>query len=198
MESDASALARVLVAEDEALIRMDLVEMLREEGYDVVADVGDGERAVEQAVLLQPDVVLLDVKMPVLDGLGAAERLRDEGVGPVVMITAFSQREVVDRASDAGVMGYLVKPFQRSDLRPTLEVARARWRERRGLMEEAAALAERLAARVIIDRAKAVLMRSGCTEQEAFRTLQRSAMDQRRSMAEVAAVIVEHSGDSWD
>jgi AmiR/NasT family two-component response regulator len=196
MESEASARARVLVAEDEALIRMDLVEMLREEGYDVVADVGDGERAVEKALEHQPDVVLLDVKMPVLDGLGAAERLRDEGVGPVVMLTAFSQREVVDRASDAGVMGYIVKPFQRSDLRPTIEVARARWRERRGLAEEAAALAERLAARVIIDRAKAVLMRSGCSEEEAFRTLQRTAMDQRKPMAEVAGVIVEHSGDS--
>lgn len=196
MESEASAPARVLVAEDEALIRMDLVEMLREEGYDVVGDVGDGERAVELALLHQPDVVLLDVKMPVLDGLAAAERLRDEGVGPVVMLTAFSQREVVDRANDAGVMGYIVKPFQRSDLRPTIEVARARWRERRGLAQEAAALAERLAARVIIDRAKAVLMRSGCSEQEAFRTLQRAAMDQRRPMSEVAAVIVEHSGDS--
>lgn len=187
MESE-SLRPRVVVAEDEALIRMDLAEMLGEEGYDVVAAVSDGERAVEQALLHRPDIVLLDVKMPVLDGLAAAERLRDEGVGPVVMLTAFSQREVVERATDAGVMGYLVKPVQRSDLRPALDVARARWAERTDL-------ADRLAARVLIDRAKAVLIRAGSTEDEAFRHLQRTAMDRRVPMAEVAAELLRDSSD---
>lgn len=175
---------------------MDLVELLREEGYDVVADVGDGERAVEAALQLRPDVVLLDVKMPALDGLGAAERLRDCGVGPVLMLTAFSQREVVERATDAGVMGYIVKPFSRSDLAPAIEVALARWAEREAAIGTAASLAERLEARVVIDRAKALLIARGASESEAFRVLQKAAMDQRRSMADVAAEILEHLADS--
>jgi response regulator NasT len=180
----------VLVAEDEAIIRMDLVEMLRECGYEVVGQVGDGQAAVDQARALRPDVVFLDVAMPRRDGLSAAEEIVGEGIAPVVMVTAFSQRETVQRASAAGVLGYLVKPFGKADLAPAIEVAVARWEQMRDLAEQVDSLRERQQAREIVDRAKALLQqRLGLTEPEAFAWLRRAAMDQRVTLAEVAAAV---------
>lgn len=187
MAREDSQSVTLVVAEDEALIRMDLVEMLAAEGYIVIGQAGDGETAVALAEDLRPDVVLLDMKMPVLDGLSAAERIKAADIAPVVMLTAFSQRELVDRAVDAGVMGYVVKPFTQGDLSPAIEIARSRWRELHGAEARATMLEQRLAARTLIDRAKALLQRQGLTEEEAFRHLQRSAMNGRTSMADVAA-----------
>src|SRR3954463_10669509 len=184
---------RVVIAEDEALIRMDLAEMLVEEGYDVVGQAGDGARAVELAVQEHPDLVILDVKMPVLDGIAAAERIARARIAPVVILTAFSPRELVERARDAGAMAYLVKPFTRSDLVPAIEIALSRFSELGALEAEVADLGEQLAARKAVDRAKAVLQRDlGLTEPEAFRWIQKTAMDLRRSMREVADGVVEH------
>ena len=180
----------IVVGEDEALIRMDLVEMLADEGYVVVGQASDGAEAVRLVLELRPDVVLLDMKMPVMDGLAAAEHIREADVAPVVMLTAFSQRALVDRAAEAGVMGYVVKPFSQSDLSPAIEIARARWAERKGAEMRASDLQGRLAARTLIDRAKAALQAQGMTEAEAFRHLQRLAMDGRKSMAAVAAEIL--------
>lgn len=177
---------RIVVGEDEALIRMDLVEMLGELGYDVVGQAGDGETAVELAERLHPDVVFLDVKMPRLDGLGAAELIHQGQIAPVIILTAFSQVDLVRRARDAGVMAYLVKPFGRDDLGPAIEVAVSRWAEQRALESEVADLQERLEARKLIDRAKATLQAQGMSESEAFRHLQRQAMDGRTTMAETA------------
>lgn len=186
---------RVLVAEDEAIIRLDLVETLREIGYDVVAAVGDGAKAVELAGALRPDLVILDVSMPVLDGLSAAEQIRSADIAPVLMLTAFSQRDLVQRATEAGAMGYLVKPFSSEDLAPAIEVALARHREMRALTEEVADLSERLEARVAVDRAKSVLMSSlGLSEPEAFRWIQKAAMDRRCSMREVADEVTAIAG----
>ena len=182
---------RVLVAEDEAIIRLDLVETLRELGYDVVAAVGDGAKAVELATVLRPDLVILDVAMPVLDGLAAAEQIVSAGVAPVLMLTAFSQRDLVKRATDAGAMAYLVKPFTPADLVPAIEVALSRHREARALADEVADLSERLAARIAVDRAKPVLMeRLGVSEPEAFRWIQKAAMDRRTSMRLVAEQVL--------
>ena len=182
---------RVLIAEDEAIIRLDLVETLRELGYDVVAAVGDGAKAIELARSLKPDVVILDVAMPVLDGLSAAARISEERIAPVVMLTALSQREVVARATAAGAMAYVVKPYNPSDLVPAIEVALSRYREIVALEEEVADLSERLATRTLVDRAKAVVMqRDGLTEPEAFRLIQRAAMDRRTSMRAVAEAIL--------
>ena len=182
---------RVLVAEDEALIRLDLKEMLEEEGYQVVGEAADGAQAVTLARELRPDLVILDVKMPVLDGLGAAERIVAERIAPVIMLTAFGQRDLVERARDAGAMAYLVKPFQRHDLVPAIEMAASRYAERAALEQEVADLTDRLEARKVIDRAKGVLMgEHGMSEPEAFRWIQRSAMDGRATMRDVAAGVV--------
>ncbi|MGV1007293.1 MAG: ANTAR domain-containing response regulator [Dermatophilaceae bacterium] len=182
---------RVVVAEDEALIRLDLAEILAEAGYEVVGQASQGEEAVRLARELSPDVVLMDVKMPVLDGITAAEQIGAEGLAPVVMLTAFSQKELVERASDAGVMGYVVKPFTPADLTPAIEVARSRWAQLRALEGEVADLAERLETRKLVDRAKGALMTQlTISEAEAFRWIQKTAMDRRLSMKEVAEAVI--------
>jgi AmiR/NasT family two-component response regulator len=178
---------RVLIAEDEALIRLDLAEMLAEAGYDVVAQAGDGEEAVELAREHQPDLVIMDVKMPRLDGIAAASIVAAERIAPVVMLTAFSQRELVERARDAGAMAYLVKPFTITDLVPAIEMAASRFAEISALEREVEDLSERLAARKVIERAKAHLQQSlGLSEPEAFGWIQRAAMDRRMTMQQVA------------
>lgn len=181
----------VLVAEDEALIRMDLVEMLGECGYEVVGEVSDGQSAVEQTRSLRPDVVFLDVAMPRRDGLSAAEEIIAEGLAPVVMVTAFSQRDTVARAVTAGVLGYLVKPFVKADLVAAIEVAVARWDQLRVLTEQVGSLRERQTARETVDHAKRRLEEQrGLTEAEAFAWLRRSAMDGRVTLAEAAAAVL--------
>ena len=183
---------RVLIAEDEALIRLDLKEMLEEEGYAVVAEVGDGEQAVERAETLRPDLVILDIQMPVLDGLSAAERIAAAKIAPVIVLTAFSQRELVERARDAGAMAYLVKPFSKNDLVPAIEVARARFAELVALDGEVRTLAERLEARQVVEKAKGRLMAErGLTEPDAFRWLQRTAMNERTSMKALAQRVLD-------
>ena len=184
---------RVVIAEDEALIRMDLAEMLTEEGYDVVGQAGDGARAVELAEELRPDLVILDVKMPVLDGIAAAERIAGQRIAPVVILTAFSQRDLVERARDAGAMAYLVKPFSKEDLVPAIEMAVSRFSELTMLEHEVADLQERLETRKAVDRAKSVLQQQlELTEPEAFRWIQKTAMDLRLSMRQVADGVVTH------
>jgi response regulator NasT len=193
MHSDA---VRVLIAEDEALIRLDLKEMLEEEGYAVVAEVGDGQQAVDRARDLRPDLVILDIQMPVLDGLSAAGQIASAGLAPVIVLTAFSQRELVERARDAGAMAYLVKPFAKKDLIPAIELARARFAERAALDAEVRTLAERLETRKVVERAKGLLMtRQNLTEPEAFRWLQRTAMNERRSMMAVAQAVIDGAPD---
>jgi response regulator NasT len=183
---------RVVIAEDEALIRMDLKEMLEEAGYAVVGEAGDGETAVRLAAELTPDLVVLDVKMPVLDGISAAERITADQLAPVLMLTAFSQRELVDRARDAGAMAYLVKPFQKADLVPAIEIAVARHEQMAALSREVADLTDRLETRKLVDRAKAVLQeRHGMSEAEAFRWIQKTSMDMRVSMREVAQTVLD-------
>jgi AmiR/NasT family two-component response regulator len=188
-----NARPRVVIAEDEALIRLDLAEMLTEAGYDVVAQAGDGEQAVTLTMEHRPDLVVMDVKMPRLDGIAAASQIAAERVAPVVMLTAFSQRELVERARDSGAMAYLVKPFTITDLVPAIEMALSRFAELTGLEREVTDLTERLAARKAVERAKAVLQESlGLTEPEAFGWIQRTAMDLRRSMHDVARQVIEH------
>lgn len=190
--SDQRAERRVLVAEDEALIRLDLVEMLREEGYEVVGEAGDGEQAITMARELKPDLVLLDVKMPKLDGIDAAATIAEERIAPVVILTAFSQRELVERARDAGAMAYLVKPFSKSDLAPAIELAISRFSELSALESEVADLTDRLETRKLVDRAKGLLMtKHGLTEPDAFRWIQRTAMDRRATMRDIAQAVVE-------
>ena len=187
---------RVVIAEDEALIRMDLAEMLVDEGYDVVGQAGDGQQAVELAEGLRPDLVILDVKMPVLDGIAAAERIARDRIAPVVILTAFSQREIVDRARDAGAMAYLVKPFTKNDLVPSVEMALSRFAELQMLEAEVADLTERLETRKLVDRAKGVLQeRLELSEPEAFRWIQKTAMDLRLSMRQVADGVITHGPD---
>ncbi len=184
---------RVLIAEDESLIRLDLAEMLEEEGYDVVGLAEDGEKAIALAEELQPDLIILDIKMPRLDGLAAAERIAAQRIAPVVILTAFSQRDLVERARDAGAMAYLVKPFSKTDLLPAIEMAVSRYAELQLLSSEVADLGEQLATRKVLDRAKGILQRQlGLTEPEAFRWVQKTAMDLRRSMREVAEGVIEH------
>jgi AmiR/NasT family two-component response regulator len=183
---------RVVLAEDEALIRLDLKEMLEEEGYEVVAETGDGETAVRLARDLRPDLVVMDIKMPGVDGLVAADRINEERLAPVLILTAFSQRDLVEGAAQAGAMGYLVKPFQKSDVVPAIELAVARHQERVALEEEVTGLEERLETRKLVDRAKGILMdRYGMKEADAFRFLQKAAMDGRLRLREVAGRVVE-------
>ena len=183
---------RVVLAEDEAIIRLDLKETLIDEGYDVVGDTGRGDHAVELVAELDPDVVILDIKMPGLDGIEAASRIADSHDTAVVILTAFSQRDLIDRAVEAGALAYLVKPFQRSELVPAVEVARARHREMRALTDQTQTLTDRLEARKVIDRAKGVLLDEvGLSENEAFRFLQTSSMSGRQTMADVARAVID-------
>jgi response regulator NasT len=188
-EATQKSAVRILVAEDEALIRMDLVEMLQEAGYEVVAQATNGEEAIALATEHIPDLAILDVKMPVLDGISAAEKIIS--IAPVLMLTAFSQRELVERARDAGVMAYVVKPFTIGDLIPAIEIAISRHTQMRSLADEVADLHERLETRKVIDRAKGILMKAlNLTEPEAFSWIQRAAMDRRLTMKEVAQAVI--------
>lgn len=190
-ENASAAPRRVVVAEDEALIRLDIVEMLAEAGYDVVGEAGDGEEAVRLAEEHRPDLVVMDVKMPVLDGISAAERIAGGRVAPVVLLTAFSQRELVERARDAGAMAYVVKPFTAADLLPALEIAVSRHQEIRALEAEVSDLSDRFETRKLVDRAKGLLQsKFGMSEPEAFRWIQKTSMDKRLTMGEVASAIV--------
>ncbi|WP_063732298.1 ANTAR domain-containing response regulator [Streptomyces sp. RTd22] len=187
---------RVVIAEDEALIRLDLKEMLEEEGYSVVGEAGDGETAVALAREHRPDLVILDVKMPILDGISAAERIAADRIAPVLMLTAFSQRELVDRARDAGAMAYLVKPFSKSDVVPAIEMAVSRFTELKTLEQEVADLSLRLETRKLVDRAKSVLQTEyGLTEPAAFRWIQKTSMDRRLSMQQVAEAVIQDAAE---
>ena len=191
-KSSTSPATRILVAEDETLIRMDLVEMLTEAGYEVIAQATNGEEAIALANEHKPDLAILDVQMPVLDGISAAEKII--AIAPVLMLTAFSQRELVDRARDAGVMAYVVKPFSISDLVPAIEIAISRHTQMRSLADEVADLHDRLETRKVIDRAKGILMKAlNLTEPEAFSWIQRAAMDRRITMKEVAEAVISPS-----
>jgi two-component system, response regulator PdtaR len=182
---------RVVIAEDEALIRLDLKEMLQEDGYEVVGEAGDGETAVRLATELKPDLVILDVKMPVLDGISAAERITAARIAPVVILTAFSQRELVRRATEAGAMAYLVKPFTKTDLVPAIEMAVSRYEEIRALEAEVGTLTERLETRKVVDRAKGLLQEAhGWSESQAFRWIQKTSMDRRLTMRAVADAVL--------
>ncbi|MFN8046039.1 MAG: response regulator [Dermatophilaceae bacterium] len=182
---------RILVAEDEAIIRLDLAEMLTEAGYEVVGQASNGEQAVALAEELRPDLVIMDIKMPVLDGISAAEQIGAARICPVVMLTAFSQTELVERARDAGVMAYVVKPFTRADVTPAIDIAVSRWAELKELEAEVADLGERLETRKAVDRAKGVLMaKLKISEGDAFRWIQKTAMDRRMGMREVAEAVV--------
>ena len=190
---------RVLIAEDEALIRLDLREMLEEEGFEVVGEAADGEQAVALATELRPDLVICDVKMPKMDGIAAAAQITEARIAPVVMLTAFSQRDLIERARDAGAMAYLVKPFQKRDLLPAIEMASSRFAEIRALEAEVTGLRERLEARKLIERAKGALMtKHGLSEPEAFRWIQRAAMDNRTSMRAVAELVLSGEGEAGE
>ncbi|KUG60977.1 response regulator [Kocuria sp. CPCC 205292] len=182
---------RVVVAEDETLIRLDIVEMLRDAGYEVVAEAENGQRAVELAREHRPDLVLMDVKMPVLDGITAAEQIASDRIAPVVLLTAFSQRELVERAREAGAMAYVVKPFTVDDLVPAIEIAISRAEEIAALEREVSDMKEQFATRKLVERAKSLLTtKMGLTEPEAFRWIQKTSMDRRLSMREVAEAII--------
>ena len=186
----------MVIAEDEALIRLDLKEMLEEDGYAVVGEAGDGETAVKLALEHRPDLVILDVKMPILDGISAAEQIVSQRIAPCLILTAFSQRDLVERARDAGAMAYLVKPFTKSDLVPAIEMAVSRHEEMAALEREVGTLSERLETRKLVERAKGLLMeRHGWSEPQAFRWIQKASMDRRLSMRQVAQIVVaEMSG----
>jgi two-component system, response regulator PdtaR len=190
---------RVVIAEDEAIIRLDLAEMLAEEGYDVVGETGRGNEVLELVQRLKPDLVLMDVQMPGLDGISAAALLTEQRLAAVVILTAFSQRELITRARDAGVMAYLVKPFQQGELVAAIEVAAARHRELQAVAAEVTSLEEQIATRKLIDRAKATLQLSGLSEAAAFADIQRRAMDQRTTMRAIAeAVLAEPAPNKID
>ena len=185
----------VLVAEDESLIRLDIVETLQAAGFEVVGEAGDGERAVELATELKPDLVVMDVKMPKMDGITAAGKIGAAKLAPVVLLTAFSQKELVERAGEAGALAYVVKPFTQNDLLPAIEIALARWDQVRTLESEVADLADRFETRKLVDRAKGLLnQRMGLAEPEAFRWIQKASMDRRLTMAEVAQAVIEQLG----
>ncbi len=188
---------RIIIADDESIIRMDLREMLTSLGYLVVGDVGDGESAVNLARKLRPDLVIMDIKMPGMDGIEAARILTRERIAPVLLLTAFGQRDLIERATAAGVVGYLVKPFRESDLAPAIEVALARFDEFKSLEKEVENLTEALETRKLVDRAKGILMDTqGLREAEAFRKIQKMSMNTRRPMREVAeAIILTHEAD---
>ncbi|AWS48398.1 response regulator [Streptosporangium sp. 'caverna'] len=185
-----------MIAEDEALIRLDLKEMLEEDGYAVVGEAGDGETAVKMALEHRPDLVILDVKMPILDGISAAEQIVSQRIAPCLILTAFSQRDLVERARDAGAMAYLVKPFTKSDLVPAIEMAVSRHEEMAALEREVGTLSERLETRKLVERAKGLLMEQhGWSEPQSFRWIQKASMDRRLSMRQVAQIVVtEMSG----
>lgn len=182
---------RVLIAEDEAIIRMDLREMLEEEDYEVVAEAADGFEAIEFARDYDPDLVILDIKMPGMDGIRAAEIITREQIAPVLILTAFSQRDLAAQAAQAGAMAYLVKPFQKTDLLPAIAVAMQRYKDLARLQGDVADLSDRLETRKLVERAKGILMKQGLGEAEAYKLMQRAAMDRSLSMAEVAKIIVD-------
>lgn len=185
---------RVVVAEDEALIRLDLVELLEEHGYEIVGQASDGEEAVRLANELEPDLIVMDVKMPKMDGITAADKIAEDRICAVVMLTAFSQRDLIKRAKEAGAMAYVVKPFDASDVIPAIEIAMARFAEIRGVEDEVMDLEERLESRKIVDQAKGILQTSlDLTEPEAFGWIQKTAMDLRKSMREVAQGVIDHA-----
>ncbi|HLS74405.1 MAG TPA: response regulator [Actinomycetaceae bacterium] len=186
---------RVVVAEDETLIRLDIVETLKEAGFDVVGEAPDGETAVRLVTELEPDVVVMDVKMPGMDGITAAEKIMADRTCAVVMLTAFSQTQLVEKARDAGAMAYVVKPFTTADLLPALEIAISRFQEINSLEEEIADLTERFETRKRVDRAKGLLMtKMGLSEPEAFRWIQKTSMDRRLTMREVADAVIDQVG----
>lgn len=197
--TESPTVRRVVVAEDEALIRMDIVETLRDNGFDVVGEAGDGERAIELATQLRPDIVVMDVKMPKLDGISAAERLSRDNIAPVVLLTAFSQKELVEQAAKAGALAYVVKPFTPSDLLPAIEIALSRHAQIKTLEDEISDLAERFETRKIVDIAKGILNeKMGLTEPEAFRWIQKASMDRRLTMKDVAVTIIDQLGAPAD
>ncbi|MBA2889806.1 ANTAR domain-containing response regulator [Nonomuraea soli] len=188
---------RVVIAEDEALIRLDLKEMLQEEDYVVVGEAGDGESAIKLATELRPDLVILDVKMPILDGISAAERIVAERIAPCLILTAFSQRDLVERARDAGAMAYLVKPFTKADLVPAIEMAVSRHEEMVALAQEVSSLSGQLETRKLVERAKGLLMaKHGWSEPQSFRWIQKASMDRRLSMKEVAQLVIDDAAQN--
>jgi two-component system, response regulator PdtaR len=190
---------RVIVAEDESLIRIDIVETLRDHGFEVIAEAADGEKAVALAEELRPDLVVMDVKMPLMDGISAAEILTKRKIAPVVLLTAFSQRELVERASEAGALAYVVKPFTPSDLIPAIDIALGRYAQIQALEDEVADMSERLETRKILDRAKGILNNTmGLTEPEAFRWIQKASMDRRLTMKEVALTVIDQLAEKSD
>lgn len=192
------ALTRLIIADDESIIRMDMREMLEAQGYEVIAEAGDGLTAVDLARELQPDLVIMDIKMPDLDGIAAARILTEERISPVLLLTAFSQQELIERAKEAGVVGYIVKPFRESELVPAIEVALARFKEFRTLEREIGDIRETLETRKLVERAKGVLMDTqGLKESEAFRKIQKLSMNTRKSMREIAeAILLAHEAES--
>lgn len=193
------AAKRVIVAEDESLIRIDIVETLRDHGFEVIAEAADGEKAVALAEELRPDLVVMDVKMPLMDGISAAEILTKKKIAPVVLLTAFSQRELVERASEAGTLAYVVKPFTPSDLIPAIDIALGRYAQIQALEDEVADMSERLETRKILDRAKGILNNTmGLTEPEAFRWIQKASMDRRLTMKEVAQTVIDQLAEKSD
>ena len=185
---------RVVIADDESIIRMDLKTLLEEMGHVVVGEAVDGQKALELTRTLKPDVVIMDIKMPVMDGLDAAKIISEEKMAPVVLLTAYSQKDLIERAKEAGVFGYLVKPFQESDLMPAIEVAISRYLEAHDLAESVGDLEQKLETRKVVDRAKGILMdKHKIGEADAFRRIQQQSMNQRRSMKEISeAIIIAH------
>lgn len=182
---------RVLIADDDPIIRLDLKQMLENMGYEVVAEAGDGQQALDQAREVSPDICILDVKMPIMDGIDAVSQIAEEGIAPAILLTAYSDRELIDRAKAAGVFAYLVKPFKPGDLPPAIEIARSRFEQNNALSAEIASLAERLEARKLLDRAKGILMEEhSINEAEAYRRIQTQSMNLRKTMREVAEAII--------